>query len=315
MKVFTHLSDIRDICDIFRLNQTVMALGTFDGVHVGHKRIISHTAELARVIFGTSVVFTFSNHPLCIIDPERCPSQIITAQEKARLIEALSINIFLNIPFTEQMLHLSPDNFISLLLKYFDLRYVIIGSNYTYGFRGAGTAETLCEAGIKHGFKVEIIDTVCVDGLPVSSTAVRQLIAAGDIKLASKLLGRVLTIEAQVIKGDGRGRTLGYPTANLSIPTGLLVPKDGVYAVRVLIEGIRRNAIANIGANPTFTGSDRRIEVYILDYSGDLYGRFLLVEFVDRIRDEIAFSSVEQLTTQIASDISVAQNRIFSRQM
>ncbi|WP_425060907.1 Bifunctional riboflavin kinase/FMN adenylyltransferase [Sporomusa carbonis] len=306
MKVFTRIENLQQYPCIY------MALGTFDGIHLGHQEIISRTVSQAKNENCISAVFTFSNHPLAVIDAERCPPLIITNQEKVDLIAGLGVDILFNIAFTPGFLQLTPERFVEMLVSNLNLKHVIVGENFTFGYRGAGTPSVLTTAGTKHGFTVDVVNMVGVKGIVVSSTAIRQLIADGAVKQASDLLGRPAAITGKIIKGDQRGRKLGFPTANLAIPAGLLVPADGVYAVYAIDEaGVKYKGVANIGNNPTFIRQTRRIEVHILDFDRSIYGQILKVQFIDRIRGEIAFASVEQLRQQMAADIEFARKRYF----
>lgn len=305
MKIFTQLNDLSQ-----QFPRIIVALGTFDGLHIGHQQIISRAVELARTIDGTSVVFTFSNHPLSIVDPDRCPLQIVTYEDKNKLIEGMGVDILLTIPFTPRFLVLSPAEFIALLLKILRPVYIVVGPNYSFGYKGTGTPEMLKSAGDTYGFKTEIQQAVYVDDTIVSSTIIRQLIAQGNVHQAARLLGRPLQIKGTVITGDQRGRTLGYPTANLTINEGLAIPDDGVYVVQILIDKVQYTGVANVGTNPTFNGSERRIEIYILKFTGNLYGQTVTVSFLERIRGEITFTTAEQLKKQISLDIKVAEDYI-----
>lgn len=306
MKVFTQIENVRQYPPVY------MALGTFDGIHIGHQAIIKRTAQQARSNNCSSAVFTFSNHPLNVIDADRCPPLIITNQEKVELIANLGVDMLFNVPFTTELLRLTPEKFLEKIVCNINLRHVIVGANFTYGYRGAGTPALLTTAGAKHGFTVDVVNMVDVEGVIVSSTTIRQLVADGAVKPASDLLGRPATITGKIIEGDQRGRKLGFPTANLAIPSGLLVPADGVYAVYVHNEaGEKLKGVANIGNNPTFTRQTRRIEVHILDFDRFIYGQQLKIEFIERIRGEIAFTNIEQLKQQMKADIEFARKYYF----
>lgn len=306
MKVFTQIENVKHLPPVY------MALGTFDGIHIGHQAIIAHTQQQAKYQNCSSAVFTFSNHPLSVIDADRCPPLIITNQEKVNLIAELGVDMLFNVPFTSEFLQLTPEKFIEKLVTNINLRHVIIGANFTYGYRGAGTPSLLAIAGAKHGFTIDVVNMVDVDGIIVSSTVIRQLVTDGAVKQAADLLGRPISLSGRVRKGDQRGRKLGFPTANLAIVQGLLVPADGVYAVYVYDEtGARMNGVANIGNNPTFTRQTHRIEVHILDFDRNVYGQQLKIQFVNRIRGEIAFTNVGQLKEQMQADIEFARKHYF----
>lgn len=303
MEICTRLADVQG-----RLQQTAVALGTFDGVHLGHQTIISHAVNLARQSNGTSVVFTFSNHPLSVINPKHCPPLIITPEEKAARIAALGVDVLLTIPFTRELLQLSPRDFISLLTDALQPAYIVVGPNFTFGYRGAGTPELLRQGGKENGFEVVIPAALHIGKVLVSSTAIRQLILKGKVQQAATLLGRPFRISGQIEPGDGRGgRIIGFPTANISLDASLVTPADGVYAVQTTVGEAQYKGLANVGSNPTFHGKNRRIEVHILDFSGDLYGQNIAVDFLAKIRDEKTFDGVGSLKAQIAKDISAAQ--------
>jgi len=284
-----------------------IALGTFDGIHIGHQKIISRAVNLAKQINGTSVVFTFSNHPLSVVAPQRCPLQLITQDYKAELIQELGVDVLLTIPFTPKFLQLSALQFIDLAMENLNPKHIVVGPNYFFGYKRSGTPEFLEQAGIKHGFNVEIHPIVYVNDTIVSSTLIRQMIAAGNIDQAAQLLGRPVQISGIVIHGAKRGRELGFPTINLEIAKQLILPADGVYAVAVKLGNSYYNGVANIGNNPTFQGNDRRLEVHILDYAGDLYGQPVTVIFRKNIRSQITFSNADELKLQICRDVAAAK--------
>jgi riboflavin kinase/FMN adenylyltransferase len=302
MEILNQLSTLKN-----QYPKITVALGTFDGVHIGHQKVISRSVELAKQLDGKSVVFTFSNHPLSIIAPERCPLQIITQDDKAELIEKLGVDILLNIPFTPEFLQLTASQFIQLLLETLNPRHILIGPNYFFGYQRTGTPELLEQAGLHYGFKTEINPIVYVDNIMVSSTLIRQMIIAGKVDQAANLLGRSVTLKGFVVHGAKRGRLLGYPTINLDVDPSLVVPHNGVYAVKLTICDTQYNGIANVGTNPTFNDIGRRIEAHILDYSGDLYGQLVTISFIKHIRNEITFANVEDLKLQISKDIIEAQ--------
>lgn len=293
-----------------RFKKTAVALGTFDGVHVGHQRILRQAVALAQENGATSVVFTFSNHPLSVIAPERCPPLIVNPAYKAELIAALGADVLLSIPFTSDFLRLGPQEFIKLLVESLRPAFVVVGDNYSFGRGGAGNPELLRQAGREYGYAVVIPPSAMVGGQLVSSTLIRQHILAGRVEEAAGLLGRPFRVSGVVAAGDGRGRLLGFPTANLEATEGQVIPADGVYATVVHIDGTRYPGVANIGANPTFACQSRRIEVHILSFDGDLYGRTILADFVARLRGEVTFSGADGLKAQIARDVAAAREAL-----
>lgn len=302
MEIYTEITDLRQ-----RFPRIAVVLGTFDGVHLGHRQIISRAVELAKSIGGTSVVFTFSNHPLSVVAPDRCPLQIVTQEYKAELIKDIGVDVLLTIPFTPDFAKLPPEDFLTLLHDNLNPQYVVVGPNYSFGYKSSGTPDLLKRSGKRYGFEVEVLEAFHFGDNIISSTSIRQLIAVGHVACAAKLLGRLFKIEGPVIAGEQRGRKLGYPTANLAIKKEQVFPADGVYSVRAYIAGKCYNGIANVGKNPTFKGSDRRLEVYIFAFQGNLYDETIEVGFVHRIREEKTFSSPDELVAQIKQDVNEAE--------
>ena len=274
----------------------------FDGVHIGHQSIVSHAVELAKKIDGKAVVFTFSNHPLSVLAPQAMPPQIGNNTLREVRLEELGVDILLNIPFTKEFAARRPEEFLELLRLNLAPAYVVTGPNYTFGYKGKGTQRMLVRSGNEYGFTAEICPAILRDGRPVSSTRVRALIAEGDLHTASDFLGYPFTVIERVIHGDERGRVIGFPTANLAISEQRVMLPNGVYAVGVKFQGKCYNGVANIGNNPTFKGCNRRIEVNIEDFKGNLYDKLIAVEFLEKLRDEVKFSGVEQLVKQIKKD-------------
>jgi riboflavin kinase/FMN adenylyltransferase len=302
MEVYTRLSDVHG-----RFTRTAVALGTFDGVHIGHREIISRAAALAKKAGGPSVVFTFANHPLSVVAPDRCPPLLVSAAYKTELLAVLDVDVQLSVTFDREFLKLSPDDFVTMLVDNLHPAYVVVGPNYSFGHQGAGTPERLAAAGRSRGFEVIVPPAVEVDGAVVSSTLIRQLILAGDVAGAAPLLGRPFRVSGVVAKGEGRGRGLGFPTANISADIGQIIPADGVYAVRVAVGGRLYRGVANIGANPTFRGKSRRIESHLLDFAGNLYGQTITVDFLAKFRDERTFADGNELKAQMARDLVAAE--------
>ena len=297
----------KQLTDISTYPNIAVALGTFDGLHAGHQHIIGHAVSLAKKTSGTSVVLTFSNHPLSVIDPSRCPPLLLSEQDKQVCIENMGIDILLSIPFTNDFLKLTPAEFIDILVTNLQPAYIVVGPNYFFGYKGLGTPETLREAGRSCGFEVQVPEAVNIHNRLASSTLIRQLIAAGKVEEATQYLRRQFSLTGVVTTGDGRGRHLGYPTANIVIPEGMASPANGVYAVEVQTHNECLRGVANIGYNPTFDGKSRRLEVFILDYHGDLYGQELRIIFYFRLRGEICFSGAASLQEQIQQDIHTAR--------
>lgn len=282
---------------------TVIALGTFDGLHLGHTDVINTARDYAERSGLKLAVFTFSNHPLALIRPDLVPVRIISAEEKIKLLESFGVDYLINIPFTEDFAALSPDEFLEKLAC-FNYRCLVVGENFTYGFLGSGKTETLERSGRKNGFDVIVRPLVKINGNVVSSTGIRNLIQAGHIEYANRMLGRAYSITGKIVHGEQRGRKLGFPTANIELLHGeMAVPAPGVYAVTASIEGSIYEGMGNIGNNPTFNDVEHaRLEVNLFNCSGDLYGKTMSVQFHKYIRAEKKFSGVEELCRQIEED-------------
>ncbi|NTW04660.1 MAG: bifunctional riboflavin kinase/FAD synthetase [Peptococcaceae bacterium] len=300
MKVLYDWKGIRN-----QFKDIVVALGNFDGVHVGHQRLISSLVTEAKNINGTSVVFTFQPHPLQVLLGE-APMILISQQTKEDIFREMGVDVLLLIPFTEKFAHLSPEKFIEkILVDGLDVKSIFVGYNYTFGRNGSGTAKTLENEGSRYGFKVNIIQPVAVTDIPVSSTLIRNLLNKGEVDEAARYLGGNFFIEGQVREGEKRGRQLGFPTANIMIREGFMAPANGIYAVKVQSDGEIYSGVANLGIKPTFCQKKTTpiLEVHLLDFKGDLYGKTIKVYFIKKIREEKKFSSVDKLIVEIKSDV------------
>ena len=306
MEIYKKLSSI-----VKKYPKPVIALGMFDGVHIGHASIIRRAVELAKSIGGTSMVFTFSNHPLSILAPENQPLAIGNRSLRRKLVEEIGIDVLIDIPFTKELSRRSPDEFLQLLKDKFTPSIVVTGPNYTFGRFGKGNGRMLLRESEAYGFRAEVCPAITVNRKTVSSTRIRALIKDGELDSANELLGRPFTYVSTVVHGDRRGRKLGFPTANLEIAEGRAMLPNGAYAVRVSIDDKNYCGIANVGNNPTFGAVKRRLEVYIDQFNGDLYGRELGVEFLKTLRAEQTFSSATELAAQLRADLERAQ-KIFS---
>lgn len=276
----------------------------FDGVHLGHQAVIKHAVELARKISGTAIVLTFSNHPLTILSPSDAPLMIGTKNLRRKIISELGADILIELEFTKAFSKITAEGFLELLREKLSPAYLVTGMNYTFGRFGKGTCRMLMREGEKYNFKAEICSAVTVNKKVVSSTRIRELITAGDLIGANELLGREFIYSGVVVNGDKRGRRLGFPTANLEIEDNRAMLTNGVYIVRVSIGENNYNGIANIGDNPTFKVARRRLEVFIDDFSGDIYGEEIAVSFISKIREEKIFAGVEDLKRQLQTDLN-----------
>ncbi len=299
------------------LKNPVVTLGNFDGVHLGHQRIFKRVREEASRLRGEAVVITFEPHPLKVLAPEKFLPLLTPFRKKMMLIEKSGIKTVLCIEFSRAFSEISPSEFIrSILVEKVKVRKVIIGYNYHFGKGQEGNARTLEDAGRALGFDVGVVEPLKVGDTVVSSSKIRDFIRKGEVEEASRLLGRDYPIIGKVVRGARRGGTLGFPTANLEI-SDELYPKTGVYAVEVTWHEQHFNALANVGLNPTFSPDQTRsgkpisLEVYILNFSQDIYGDEIQVAFRRRIRDEVRFDSAASLVDQIQKDIQWARENVF----
>ncbi len=300
--------DWKGIKDTFK--DLVVGLGNFDGIHLGHQRLIGDIVAKAQAVNGTPAVFTFDPHPLALLNPQGAPPLILPPNVKRDMFAKLGVEMLLWIPFTEEFARLSPEDFIKQVLhEQLAVRAVLVGYNYTFGYLGLGTPELLEDYGERLGFDVEVLQPVSINGQPVSSTLIRSLLADGEITEARKFLGYSPVLEGTVVYGERRGSTLGFPTANIEVAQNLLVPANGVYSVKVNLEGQSWGGVANIGIKPTFHSNSfmRSIEIHLLDYCGDLYGKVIKVHFIRRLRNEQKFNSAVELVEQIQKDINEAR--------
>ena len=285
----------------------VLALGNFDGVHLGHQNIFQHVVSRADEIGGTPMVFTFDCHPLKVLAPERAPLVLTTNAQKRSLIGALGVRVGLWIPFTEQFARQKPLAFIrDVLQNGIGVHDLVVGYDFRFGHCRAGNVSLLQQQAAAHDYEVTIIPPVKLGNTVVSSSTIRALLQKGQVEEAARLLGRDYVLAGSVVEGFHRGAKLGFPTANVQVGYEL-VPRVGVYAVRVEWEGRQYPGVANVGHNPTFGNASLSVEVHLLDFEGDLYGAQLGVAFVARIRDERKFASVDELAAQIACDIQQAR--------
>jgi riboflavin kinase/FMN adenylyltransferase len=331
---------------------TSLTIGTFDGVHLGHRSLIARAVAHAAELGAKSGIVTWDRHPSVILRPDRVPPLLTTPERKLDLLRHTGVDVIAVLPFTDELSHWPPEKFVAdVLVAGLGARHVSVGQRWRFGHKAAGTVELLTELGSAHGFGVEEVDLAHVDGGVVSSSRVRRAVTEGDLASASALLGRPFDVDGTVIHGDDRGARLGFPTANMAVDAALAHPPRGVYACFASVvsarrdgptvlsarrddptvlsarrddptvlsarrddptlDGARHEAAVNVGVNPTFGGDPAttplRIEAYLIDFDGDLYGRTLRIEFVQRLRDEIAFPSPDELVAQMKRDVEDAR--------
>lgn len=290
------------------LKNPVLTIGNFDGVHLGHQTLFDRVKHRAQSLNGESVVMTFHPHPLEVLSPGNGPVFITEHARKLRLIESCGIDIAIVVPFSQEFAQMSAQQFVKhILVDKIGVKALVVGYDYRFGCGREGNIDFLKDLGKKFDFDVEAVTGIKMDGKVVSSTAIRQFIKEGQLKEANSLLGRPYEISGTVVKGRDRGgRVLGFPTANIRI-SSQAPPKTGVYVVRVDIDGKIYGGAANLGYNPTFGDTELSLEVHIFNFSEDLYGKQIAVQFVDRLRDEKRFSGPEELAVQIQKDIEKAK--------
>jgi riboflavin kinase/FMN adenylyltransferase len=287
-----------------------LAIGFFDGVHLGHQQIIRQTITDARQHDAVALVTTFDNHPNSVVAPDRVPPLIYSLPQKLRAIESLGADSLLLIHFDHAFSQQTGEAFIRRLARDLgQIQSICVGANFVFGHKRGGNVSLLKQLGAELGFVVHGLAAVSLDGEAVSSTRIREAVQAGDLDAVSQMLGRAYSIAGVVIPGDRLGRELGFPTANLDVQ-GLALPPNGVYAVHAQIAGQRHRAVLNIGHRPTLENPQPqlRVEAHLLDFAGDLYGQDLEVAFVDKLRDEKKFASLPDLTEQIHRDIAKARS-------
>ncbi|MFG2054970.1 bifunctional riboflavin kinase/FAD synthetase [Micromonospora sp. NPDC048930] len=285
--------------------RSVVTIGVFDGVHKGHQATIGHAVARARELGVKSVVVTFDPHPAEVVRPGSHPAVLTEPARKAELIEALGVDVLCVVPFTPEFSRLPAEAFVhDILVEHLHAALVVVGANFRFGHKAAGDVALLERLGRTFGFGVEGAPLVAEAGTVFSSTYIRSCVDAGDVAAAAAALGRPHRVEGVVVRGDQRGRELGYPTANLLTHRYAAVPADGVYAARLVRRGREPLAAAvSIGTNPTFSGRERRVEAFVLDFTGDLYGERLALDFVAHLREQRTYDSIEPLVAQIAEDV------------
>lgn len=294
--------------DSFKLDDSVVALGTFDGVHIAHKEVIQNVVETAKTKGLLSVVYTFSNHPKELSAVET-PKRLITPDKKIEIIEALGVDILIIVPFDEYQLNIDADYFLEeIILNQINAKHIIVGYDFRFGKNAKGCVNMLQEYQSSHHFALDVIEPIRHKGLIVSSTRIRENLLNGDVESANELLGRKYDIRGKVIHGKHMGRKLGFPTINLETSYEMSVLKPGVYITETLIDGDIFPSVTNVGFNPTFNQQDFNIETYILDFDSDLYDKVLDVLFIRFISPEVKFESLEALVEKIGHDVKVAKD-------
>ncbi len=283
--------------------EVLLTIGMFDGVHLGHRFLIEQLVTEARQRNLTSAVITFKDHPRKLLAPLTFLPNLTTLPERERLLKQEGVDIVIALSFTQELANLTARDFVTLIQKHLKFKGLVLGYDFALGNNREGNTEFLKKLGEELGFTVTVVPHIKSNNETVSSTAIRQAMADGDMDRVSRLLGHPFSLQGKVIPGDQRGTGLGFPTANFNIEPSQALPPDGVYATWAYINGNRYQALTNIGRRPTFGENERNIETFILQNDMELYGKELRIELMARLRDEIKFNSAEELQRQIGEDI------------
>jgi len=284
--------------------ETLLTIGVFDGVHLGHKFLISKLVNLAARQHLLSGIVTFRQHPRDLLAPKNKLLFLCNVEERVQLLKNEGVDIVVPLTFNRELAKVSARDFVSLLQKHLKMRGLVIGPDFSLGHNREGNAEMLRALGAEMGFSVTVVAPKTIDGEVASSTVIRQALAEGDMEKVTRLLGRPFSLKGTVARGEHRGTGLGFPTVNLKIDAKMALPPDGVYATRAYIEEQEYQAMTNIGLRPTFgDNNERTIESFILNYNQDVYGKAVKIELIQRLREEKTFASIEELKQQIAEDV------------
>jgi riboflavin kinase/FMN adenylyltransferase len=291
------------------LSGSCVSIGSFDGVHIGHQKLIADLKLSADKHHVPAVVLTFFPHPAVFLRNIETPYYLTTPEEKAGLLSDLGVDVLISLPFTHELADMTAVEFMDLLKKHTGIQELVVGPGFTLGKNRSGNVETLTNMGRSNGFTVICISPETQSEEIVSSSQIRKMLDMGDVQGASQALGRPYSVLGTVINGDGRGRKIGFPTANLDSWPQKKLPAIGVYRCLTVVDGKEYLAVGNIGYRPTFTDNTKKVfvEIHLLDFKGDLYGRELQVKFTHRLRGEVKFASFEELVTQIHRDIETAR--------
>ena len=301
------MSVIEELTRLHTTNPTVVTVGMFDGVHRGHQYLIDCLKKEAAHQGFLSGVITFTNHPRSVMLPKFNIPLLNTPEDRLQLIADQGVDLVVPLNFTLDLSYLSAKTFIEVLRDALNMRELVVGPDFAFGYQREGTTEVLARLGEEMGFGVKVVDPVKFDGLIVSSTAVRNRVQEGDMAGAAWMLTRPFSLSGLVVKGDQRGRQIGFPTANLDIQPDVTLPPDGTYATWVHADGVTYKSATNIGVRPTFGSNSRQIETHIIDYDGDLYNTKIRVAFARKLREEVKFNAVDDLVNQLHEDVASAK--------
>jgi len=299
---------IDDLNQVSLQQDTVLTIGSFDGVHRGHQHLIGQVLRQARRTDLSAGLVTFYPLPAAVLAPHNAPPSLTTLGEKIALLEKLGLDLVAILPFNRQIAEISARDFITAILQHLRVKELWIGSGFALGRNREGTLPVLQRLGQEMGFKVIRVEPLMQDGEVISSTRIRRHLAAGQVRQAASLLGRYPSLFGEVVQGAKRGRNLGFPTANLQVRDDRALPANGVYAVYAVLGQERHLGVTNVGVRPSFDSDELIVETHILDFDQDIYGVDLVVEFVERLRGEIRFDNLDELTAQIKQDTNHARH-------
>lgn len=301
MKVIRTLNELKE--NLKPLPSGV-AIGTFDGLHIGHQQVIKALVDTCAKRNLRSVVYTFANHPREFTAKESLPNRILTVDEKIDLLDGMGIDVLIMVEFDRDHMEIEAETFVEdILIKVLNTKYLAAGFNFHFGLGARGDVALLAGLGEAFGFEVAVVPPFEMDGCPVSSTRIRSLLKQGDIEAVNRLLGRHHTVSGVVVHGKKRGTVMGFPTANLAVSHNMTLIRPGVYVTRTWIGKAHYKSVSNVGYNPTFSQTEFTLETFILDYHEDLYHHYITVEFLHRLRGEIRFDSKEELMDRISKDV------------
>lgn len=285
-----------------------VALGSFDGMHLGHLSLIQKAISVAKENNGNSMVFTYKNHPLSIIKPEIAPKLIMDLQSKLECLENENVDVVATKTFTKEFMEISAEEFVRMLSVDYKVKGIIVGFNFKFGHKNEGNVELLQKLKEKYGYELWVMEPYKYNGEVISSTKIRNRILHGEVDEAIKMLSRPYTIRGKVNHGKKLGRTIGFPTANLGFDENIIIPKVGVYYTNIIWNNKIYKGITSVGHNPTVNGQDLTIETYIIDFNMEIYGQEIKVSFIERIRDEKKFESLDALVERLKKDKEYAVN-------
>jgi riboflavin kinase/FMN adenylyltransferase len=299
-----HLTELEAIA---LTRPSVVTIGVFDGVHLGHQYLIRRLVQSARASGRLAVVLTFYPHPDVVLRGITGRYYLTTNEERAALLGALGVDFVITLPFDEALRHIRAADFVDLLVDHLRVSELWVGAEFALGYKREGNVPFLTAQGAEKGFAVDVVDLMRVedsgDGLVrISSSAIRAALTSGDVETAQRMLGRPYSVRGEIVHGQARGHTIGFPTANIAVPEGRLIPANGVYAGWALLGDERFMAVTNVGTRPTFAGDDVTVEAHLLDFDRDIYGQTLEFQFITRLRPELRFSGIEALIAQIKAD-------------